>query len=200
MRLGTCTLARTLGAQMLVAFESPTAPVASGSADHRRHNRVRWTDEEIHCLRQGVIRHGAGHWREIIGDREFELLRLSGRTAVDLKDKWRNLHKSRTEPNTYSRPRTDKVPRSEFEALQRECAALKQMVAQLSAQLPAPAKLASLTAPVVSEHSVPSASDYSPPSAPSAPPLSTTHVPAPLEPASPKRQRLNNGLAPLLVD
>jgi hypothetical protein len=51
-------------------------------------NRKRWTDEEVAKLRRGVQKHGVGSWAQI-----FEGAPFPGRTAMDLKDKWRNLNR-----------------------------------------------------------------------------------------------------------
>ena len=66
-------------------------------AHHRAGNRVpqavearkrkRWTEEEVAKLRRGVQTYGVGSWAVI-----FESTPFPGRTAMDLKDKWRNLN------------------------------------------------------------------------------------------------------------
>mmetsp|Transcript_10828 Transcript_10828/g.21547 ORF Transcript_10828/g.21547 Transcript_10828/m.21547 type:complete len:415 (-) Transcript_10828:176-1420(-) len=53
----------------------------------RRPNR-RWTDREVRALKKGCMKHGVGHWSEIL--REHANV-LSRRNQVDLKDKWRNM-------------------------------------------------------------------------------------------------------------
>ena len=50
---------------------------------------IRWTDEEVEFLKEGVERFGVGNWKEILRTYKFH----SRRTNVDLKDKWRNLKK-----------------------------------------------------------------------------------------------------------
>lgn len=55
-----------------------------------RTSRTRWSAKEEAALRAGVDRFGVGRWAEI---RASECLALRGRTAVDLKDKWRNLQR-----------------------------------------------------------------------------------------------------------
>ena len=51
--------------------------------------RVRWTEEEVEYLKEGVERFGIGNWKAIRQNYSFH----RRRTNVDLKDKWRNLQK-----------------------------------------------------------------------------------------------------------
>jgi hypothetical protein len=46
----------------------------------------------VEALEQGVHVHGPGKWQIILDDAEFRNI-LDLRTAVQLKDKWRNMHK-----------------------------------------------------------------------------------------------------------
>ncbi|EPS73104.1 hypothetical protein M569_01652, partial [Genlisea aurea] len=52
--------------------------------------KQKWTSEEEEALRAGVAKHGAGKWKNIQRDPEFNHL-LFARSNIDLKDKWRNL-------------------------------------------------------------------------------------------------------------
>ncbi|XP_031490153.1 telomere repeat-binding factor 1 isoform X2 [Nymphaea colorata] len=52
--------------------------------------KQKWTSEEESALRAGVVKHGAGKWRTILKDPEFNVI-LALRSNVDLKDKWRNM-------------------------------------------------------------------------------------------------------------
>lgn len=52
--------------------------------------KQKWTAEEEEALRNGVLKHGAGKWKNIQRDPEFNHL-LFARSNIDLKDKWRNL-------------------------------------------------------------------------------------------------------------
>ncbi|GFQ05278.1 single myb histone 4 [Phtheirospermum japonicum] len=52
--------------------------------------KQKWTSEEEEALRAGVAKHGAGKWKNIQKDPEFNHL-LFSRSNIDLKDKWRNL-------------------------------------------------------------------------------------------------------------
>lgn len=51
------------------------------------HRRVKWTLGEIWQLVEGCDKHGVGNWQHILETGVFP----PTRTAVDLKDKWRNL-------------------------------------------------------------------------------------------------------------
>ncbi|MCO5548155.1 hypothetical protein L7F22_001613 [Adiantum nelumboides] len=53
--------------------------------------KQKWTPEEEAALRAGVDKHGAGKWRTIQKDPEFQTV-LNHRSNVDLKDKWRNMN------------------------------------------------------------------------------------------------------------
>lgn len=53
--------------------------------------RKRWTEEETASLRKGVEEHGTS-WKVIKA--EYSEI-LYDRTTVDLKDKWRNIQKSK---------------------------------------------------------------------------------------------------------
>ena len=55
----------------------------------QRMHRVAWTAEEVAELRRGVEMHSAGRWAHILKKCRFH----PNRTAVDIKDKWRNLQK-----------------------------------------------------------------------------------------------------------
>lgn len=63
-----------------------TVPTAKGGM-RRKHHRP-WTLSEVVKLVEGVSRYGAGRWSEI---KRIAFSTCSHRTAVDLKDKWRNL-------------------------------------------------------------------------------------------------------------
>ncbi|KAL0194669.1 hypothetical protein M9458_008241, partial [Cirrhinus mrigala] len=49
-----------------------------------------WTTQESEWLKEGVRRFGAGHWEKIRSAFPF-----TGRTAVNLKDRWRTMLKLR---------------------------------------------------------------------------------------------------------
>ena len=51
--------------------------------------RIKWTDEEVEYLKEGVERFGFGSWKTILNAYPFH----NRRSNVDLKDKWRNLQK-----------------------------------------------------------------------------------------------------------
>ncbi|KNA02644.1 hypothetical protein SOVF_216750, partial [Spinacia oleracea] len=52
--------------------------------------KQKWTNEEEEALRAGVAKHGAGKWKLIQKDPEFNQY-LHSRSNIDLKDKWRNM-------------------------------------------------------------------------------------------------------------
>ncbi|KAG6536304.1 hypothetical protein ZIOFF_001357 [Zingiber officinale] len=52
--------------------------------------KQKWTQDEEAALKAGVNKHGAGKWRTILKDPEFNSV-LRNRSNVDLKDKWRNM-------------------------------------------------------------------------------------------------------------
>ncbi|KAI3455589.1 hypothetical protein Pfo_012252 [Paulownia fortunei] len=54
------------------------------------NQKQKWTAEEEEALKAGVAKHGAGKWKNILVDSEFAP-KLSNRSNVDLKDKWRNM-------------------------------------------------------------------------------------------------------------
>ncbi|KAK9734456.1 hypothetical protein RND81_04G141200 [Saponaria officinalis] len=66
-----------------------TVPTAKGGM-RRKHHRA-WTLTEVVKLVDGVSRFGPGRWSEI---KRLSFSSYSYRTAVDLKDKWRNLLKA----------------------------------------------------------------------------------------------------------
>ncbi|KAL6641003.1 hypothetical protein ACP70R_019184 [Stipagrostis hirtigluma subsp. patula] len=49
-----------------------------------------WTEEEVELLVNGITEYGVGHWTEV----RRKYFPKSVRTAVNLKDKWRNLRKA----------------------------------------------------------------------------------------------------------
>eukprot|EP00897_Mesotaenium_endlicherianum_P007737 jgi/Mesen1/6992/ME000365S06130 len=61
-------------------------PTASGGM-RRKHHRP-WTLREVMTLVEGVARCGGGKWADI---KKLAFASIGYRTAVDLKDKWRNL-------------------------------------------------------------------------------------------------------------
>jgi len=63
----------------------------------RAGQRLKWSDDEVLALIEGVKQFHAGKqsrmdWKSIRD--KFEIFQQTGRTGVDLKDKWRNLEKS----------------------------------------------------------------------------------------------------------
>ncbi|KAK6941349.1 SANT/Myb domain [Dillenia turbinata] len=69
--------------------------------------KQKWTAEEEEALRAGVAKHGAGKWKNIQRDPEFNRL-LFFRSNIDLKDKWRNMSVSAGGQNPREKSRTSK--------------------------------------------------------------------------------------------
>ena len=63
---------------------------SSNKTSSKRQRRI-WTQNELKALKDGVLKHGKGNWRDILNDPNFAV--LSNRTNVNLKDKWRNVEK-----------------------------------------------------------------------------------------------------------
>ncbi|XP_064602292.1 telomeric repeat-binding factor 2-like [Liolophura sinensis] len=75
----------TLGDKPVVRRSLQMSPESNTS---RCRSRVKWSEQEVKQLRQGVKRFGKGQWAKIRDAYPF-----NGRTSVDLKDKWRNIEK-----------------------------------------------------------------------------------------------------------
>ncbi|XP_019173473.1 PREDICTED: telomere repeat-binding factor 4-like [Ipomoea nil] len=69
--------------------------------------KQKWTSEEEEALRAGVAKHGAGKWKNIQRDPEFNHL-LHSRSNIDLKDKWRNLNVSANAQGSRDKSRSQK--------------------------------------------------------------------------------------------
>nr|GMD50550.1 telomere repeat-binding factor 4-like [Ipomoea batatas]GME03840.1 telomere repeat-binding factor 4-like [Ipomoea batatas]GME20334.1 telomere repeat-binding factor 4-like [Ipomoea batatas] len=69
--------------------------------------KQKWTSEEEEALRAGVAKHGAGKWKNIQRDPEFNHL-LHSRSNIDLKDKWRNLNVSANAQGSRDKSRNQK--------------------------------------------------------------------------------------------
>ncbi|XP_054776809.1 uncharacterized protein LOC129285980 [Prosopis cineraria] len=61
-----------------------------GRSPKKRRRKGRWGSEEEDALRAGVKKFGKGNWKSILRFYS-EIFTKTGRTEVDLKDKWRNL-------------------------------------------------------------------------------------------------------------
>ncbi|XP_052180849.1 telomere repeat-binding factor 4-like isoform X1 [Diospyros lotus] len=70
--------------------------------------KQKWTAEEEEALRAGVAKHGAGKWKNIQKDPEFNHL-LYSRSNIDLKDKWRNMSVSANGQGSREKSRTSKA-------------------------------------------------------------------------------------------
>ncbi|KFK41697.1 hypothetical protein AALP_AA2G161200 [Arabis alpina] len=73
------------------------------------NQKLKWTAEEEKALLDGIEKHGSGKWKNILRDPEFTH-RLTSRSNIDLKDKWRNMcvAPGSTQGSNY-RPRPIKV-------------------------------------------------------------------------------------------
>ena len=65
---------------------------AEGSCITPNRTRVRWTDDEVLALREGVMRYGEGNWAAIWRDPSLRLRFDESRDNLALKDKWRNMN------------------------------------------------------------------------------------------------------------
>ncbi|XP_050964449.1 telomeric repeat binding factor a isoform X2 [Labeo rohita] len=63
---------------------------AASGPSRKKYSRKMWTTQESEWLKEGVRRFGAGHWEKIRSAFPF-----TGRTAVNLKDRWRTMLKLR---------------------------------------------------------------------------------------------------------
>ncbi|XP_076910369.1 telomere repeat-binding factor 4-like [Bidens hawaiensis] len=69
--------------------------------------KQKWTAEEEEALRAGIAKHGAGKWKNIQRDPEFNPY-LYSRSNIDLKDKWRNMSVSANGQGPREKSRTPK--------------------------------------------------------------------------------------------
>ncbi|CAN6305029.1 unnamed protein product [Urochloa humidicola] len=75
----------------------PQYPCTSGDGEFRsRKNNDRWTEDDMVKLVYSVSKNGIRNWSKMKGD----CFSTSIRTAVHLKDKWRNLVKACKVKNT----------------------------------------------------------------------------------------------------
>ena len=73
----------------------PPVPLAAMLGRDKREGRIKWSEEELLWLQQGVRTHGEGKWRNIHQDPALGFAREKRRSQVDLKDKWRNINKAK---------------------------------------------------------------------------------------------------------
>ena len=74
--------------------ERPTSTKDSPRGGRKRRTNNPWSRDEEYHLKKGIVKFGPGSWAKI--HREYHLA-LSGRTQIDLKDKWRNMCRNRTQ-------------------------------------------------------------------------------------------------------
>lgn len=72
----------------------------------RRESYTRFTAEEEMMLMEGVRRFGAGNWKKILNSYQFHWKR----TAVDLKDKYRNVMRAKARKGEGGGGRTETLP------------------------------------------------------------------------------------------
>jgi hypothetical protein len=67
---------------------SPSHSGGFGGGRLKSKQHIPWSREEVEALVEGVARCGGGRWAEI---KKLGFSCIWGRSAVDLKDKWRNI-------------------------------------------------------------------------------------------------------------
>lgn len=72
------------------ASDTSRKKVTSGGGGGGGGRRVRWAEEEVEFLKEGVERFGIGNWKTIRQNYSFN----SKRSNMDLRDKWRNMQKN----------------------------------------------------------------------------------------------------------
>lgn len=86
----------TTSSKNYTAENSPSRSTSNpNSPKGSRRSRSGWTDEETMYLMDGCRVHGVGNWKKILNDERYD---FKGRTAVDLKDRFRTSF-----PEEYSR-------------------------------------------------------------------------------------------------
>ncbi|TVU30538.1 hypothetical protein EJB05_22168, partial [Eragrostis curvula] len=81
---------RSWGVQLSCLFGSQSPFTSQGVTKHGRKNNDSWSEDEMRKLVQSVSIKGVGRWSKVKEDH----FPTSIRTAVNLKDKWRNLVKA----------------------------------------------------------------------------------------------------------
>jgi hypothetical protein len=89
VRLPPIRISKTREKQVRSGPPRTKHPRSSMSGGNRRKVR-KWSDVEVETLKREVAQFGKGRWKWIL-TRNTEI--FSGRTEVDIKDKWRNLEK-----------------------------------------------------------------------------------------------------------
>ncbi|KFK43934.1 hypothetical protein AALP_AA1G193500 [Arabis alpina] len=78
------------------------------------NQKLKWTAEEEETLLAGVEKHGPGKWKNILRDPEFAD-KLTNRSNIDLKDKWRNLSVAPGIQGSKDKVRTPKIKAAAFQ-------------------------------------------------------------------------------------
>ncbi|XP_017549455.1 telomeric repeat binding factor a isoform X1 [Pygocentrus nattereri] len=77
--------------ESLFAASTSAAAKGRGSSNSDGHGKKKmWTKEESDWVRQGVARYGEGRWEKI-----KNMFPFKGRTAVNIKDRWRTMKKQK---------------------------------------------------------------------------------------------------------
>jgi len=87
--------ARDFPDELRAILQDPESPKRSLA----RRQSSWWSEEEEDALYRGVARFGQGSWKTI----KEKYAQFANRTAVDLKDKWRNLSKKSNHQQRYDR-------------------------------------------------------------------------------------------------
>ena len=99
LRLDPCTTPacpRQLASFLPVARATP----GCSSPSHQQHVAVLWTEAEERELQKCVALVGGGKWSEIL--ELSDILRSRGKTAIKIRDKWKNMRKRQLRtPSTY---------------------------------------------------------------------------------------------------
>ena len=82
--------ARDAGVQHKAACKAPRGAADGGQQTtkkpHQQHNA--FTPEEDDAIRKGVLKYGAGKWKEILADPELAVLKLKGRKSDAVRLRW----------------------------------------------------------------------------------------------------------------
>lgn len=91
------------GKKQVATAVHPVTKSKSSRSKGRRDSYLRFTQAEQAMLIEGVRRYGAGNWKKILSSYEFHVKR----TAVDLKDKYRNILRAQERERSTTRHRNE---------------------------------------------------------------------------------------------
>ncbi|KAK9846480.1 hypothetical protein WJX81_004959 [Elliptochloris bilobata] len=121
-RVRAAVLARGHAARPRRAFHEGDSDASEPEVNRRRKHHNPWNVEETEALVAGVEVCGNGKWADI---KKLGFRAIDGRSAVDLKDKWRNLLRVALMPSTALKSKTDKRREVPPELLARVCAIIQ---------------------------------------------------------------------------